>query len=163
MRIFPIMRPVLLPIVDQNGLFQTSDIEAPIPIRFSPADKLIVLRRLDRGGGWVSLDDHRFCRRCEHVFSGRQIDIVGGTREHGRLRLLCPSEGCISTCEDWVRVVANEKQDRVSHNGHVVRVVRTRGQVVAESDSSPPVGIELGATFKKVRSLLRPLRATSRA
>lgn len=34
--------------------------------------------------------------------TGRQIEIVGGTRETGRLRLVCPTESCISAPNDWV-------------------------------------------------------------
>jgi hypothetical protein len=33
---------------------------------------------------------------------GRQIQVVGGPRENGPLRLSCPTEGCNSIPMDWV-------------------------------------------------------------
>jgi hypothetical protein len=117
---------------------------------------------LDPHGGWISLDDHHFCLHCEREFSGRQVDIVGGTRERGRLRLVCPTDGCNSTCEDWVRIARNEKPVRVSHGGHVVRLMRKRPQVAAV-ERAPQAGIDTGAMLKKVTRLFRPLRAASRA
>jgi hypothetical protein len=136
--------------------------ETLVPIRFSSGDKLMVLRRLDRHGGWISLDDHHFCLRCEQEFSGRQIDIVGGTRERGRLRLLCPTDGCDSTCEDWVRVATKEKPVCLSHGGHVVGIMGRRRQLAAV-DGHSELGIETGAILKKVTRLFRSVRAASRA
>jgi hypothetical protein len=73
-----------------------------MPIRLGSGDKLLILRRLDRDRKWESLDDKRYCRCCGATFTGRQIDVVGGTRGSGRLRLLCPTEDCVSTSKDWV-------------------------------------------------------------
>jgi hypothetical protein len=72
-----------------------------MPIRLGSGDKLLILRRLDRDRKWESLDDKRYCRCCGATFTGRQIDVVGGTRGSGRLRLLCPTEDCASTSKDW--------------------------------------------------------------
>ena len=50
-------------------------------IEVQAEDKLRWLRRLDGGGrGWESLDDRRVCRYCGKTFSGRQVQLVGGTR-----------------------------------------------------------------------------------
>jgi hypothetical protein len=78
-------------------------IETLTPIRLAAGDKLLLLRRIDHLSGWESLDDKRYCRRCGTVFTGRQIDVVGGTRGLGPLRLLCPTEGCRANFSDWVR------------------------------------------------------------
>ena len=81
---------------------QFGDMETAAPIRLRSGDKLLILRRLDHHPVWESLDDQRQCRRCGSVFNGRQVDVVGGTRERGPLRLLCPSEGCSSAPGDWI-------------------------------------------------------------
>ena len=65
-------------------------------------DKLRWLRRLDGGRGWQSLDDHRRCRCCGKTFSGRQVQLVGGTRGHGPVRFVCPTPNCVSTPADWL-------------------------------------------------------------
>ena len=65
-------------------------------------DKLRWLRRLDGGRGWESLDDHRRCRCCGKTFSGRQVQLVGGTRGHGPVRFVCPTPNCVSTPADWL-------------------------------------------------------------
>jgi len=65
-------------------------------------DKLHVLRQLDPRRKWKSLDDRRFCLCCKTVFNGREIEIAGGTRPLGPLRLICPTENCPSVPADWV-------------------------------------------------------------
>jgi hypothetical protein len=66
-------------------------------IEVGAEDKLRWLRRLDGGRGWESLDDHRVCRGCGKTFSGRQVQLVGGTRGHGPVRFVCPTPTCPST------------------------------------------------------------------
>ena len=68
----------------------------------SDADKLDVLRRLDQFREWRSLDDKRFCLVCGKIINGWQIQIAGGTRGNGPLRLSCPTERCNSIPMDWV-------------------------------------------------------------
>ena len=65
-------------------------------------DKLHVLRQLDLRRRWKSLDDRRFCLCCKTVFNGREVEIAGGTRPLGPLRLICPTENCPSVPADWV-------------------------------------------------------------
>jgi hypothetical protein len=65
-------------------------------------EKLEVLRRLDQFRHWHSLDEKRYCLVCGKLISGRQIQVVGGTRGNGPLRLGCPTEKCNSIPMDWV-------------------------------------------------------------
>ena len=71
------------------------------PVRLTVEDKLEALRKLDPNHQWDCLDDQRYCTRCDHLISGRQIEVAGGTRAHGPLRLECPTPGCIATPADW--------------------------------------------------------------
>jgi len=71
-------------------------------IQFADADKLEILRQLDRHRRWRSLDEKRYCLACGLVIQGYDILIVGGTRGTGPLRVICPSRGCHSIPMDWV-------------------------------------------------------------
>ena len=75
--------------------------QAHAPIRLCSSDKLDVLRRLDQFRRWDSLDDKRLCLECGKIISGRQIEVVGGTRAMGPLRLQCPTEDCNAIAMDW--------------------------------------------------------------
>ena len=70
--------------------------------RLSDEEKLEVLRRLDQFRQWHSLEEKRYCLVCGTVISGWEIQIGGGTRGNGSLRLSCPTEGCNSIPMDWV-------------------------------------------------------------
>jgi hypothetical protein len=72
------------------------------PNTLADADRLDVLRRLDQFREWHSLDDKRFCLVCGKIINGWQIQIAGGTRGNGPLRLSCPTERCNSIPMDWV-------------------------------------------------------------
>jgi hypothetical protein len=72
------------------------------PIDIAAADKLRLLRRLDRFRKWESLDDKRQCIQCGEIISGHDIEVVGGTRELGPLRLQCPTENCRAMPMDWI-------------------------------------------------------------
>jgi hypothetical protein len=77
--------------------------DGPIgPIDLSSAEKHDVLRRLDRYRKWHSLDEKRYCLACGQVIDGHEIQVVGGTRGTGPLRLICPTRGCHSIPMDWV-------------------------------------------------------------
>jgi hypothetical protein len=71
-------------------------------VRLSDNEKLEVLRRLDQFRQWHSLDEKRYCLVCGTLISGRQIQVGGGTRGNGPLRLSCPTERCNSIPMDWV-------------------------------------------------------------
>ena len=72
------------------------------PVTLSDADKLDALRRLDQFRQWPSLDEERYCLVCGKIITGRQIEVAGGTRGNGPLRLKCPTERCNSIPMDWV-------------------------------------------------------------
>ena len=71
-------------------------------IRLSDQEKLEVLRRIDQFRQWHSLDEKRYCLVCGNLITGRQIQVAGGTRGNGPLRLNCPTEQCNSIPMDWV-------------------------------------------------------------
>src|SRR5438034_11799236 len=72
------------------------------PIALSDADKLDALRRLDQFRQWGSLDEKRYCLVCGKIITGQQIQVAGGTRGNGPLRLSCPTVRCNSIPMDWV-------------------------------------------------------------
>ncbi len=72
-------------------------------LKVSVADKLPLLRRLDQFRTWDSLDDERQCIQCGQIITGRKIEVVGGTRELGPLRLQCPTKDCPALPIDWIR------------------------------------------------------------
>jgi hypothetical protein len=95
------------------------------PVALSEIDKLDVLRRLDQFRQWRSLDEKRFCLVCGKIITGRQIQVAGGTRGNGPLRVSCPTERCNSIPMDWVlptdeilakveRMVAEEREAAVT-------------------------------------------------
>jgi hypothetical protein len=62
-------------------------------------DRLDILRAADLRRKWSSLDDRRICTRCNKSIIGRQVEIERDQR--GRFVLHCPTQGCVSTVEDW--------------------------------------------------------------
>src|SRR5216117_2010407 len=72
------------------------------PIALSDIDKLEALRRLDQFRTWRSLDEKRYCLVCGKLITGERIQVTGGTRGNGPLRLNCPTERCHSIPMDWV-------------------------------------------------------------
>src|SRR5438128_8133093 len=72
------------------------------PITLSETDKLDALHRLDQFRQWRSLDEKRYCLVCGKIITGQQIQVAGGTRGNGPLRLSCPTERCNSIPMDWV-------------------------------------------------------------
>ena len=72
----------------------------PVPV--ADADKLHALQRLDQFREWRSLDEKRYCLICGKIITGKQIQVAGGTRGNGPLRLNCPTERCNSIPMDWV-------------------------------------------------------------
>lgn len=71
-------------------------------IRLLPNEKLELLRRLDRSHAWESLHDSLFCNCCGETITGQKIEVRGGTRPLGPLRLQCPTHKCFSAPEDWI-------------------------------------------------------------
>jgi hypothetical protein len=77
-------------------------VELSTATKLSDEERLEVLRRLDQFRQWHSLDEKRYCLVCGKLILGRQIQVAGGTRGNGPLRLSCPTEKCNSIPMDWV-------------------------------------------------------------
>ena len=73
-----------------------------VPLNIESNEKLVWLRRLDSFRKWELLDDERRCRSCGKSFTGHQVNLIGGTRPYGPLRLSCPTPNCFSTPFDWI-------------------------------------------------------------
>ena len=96
----PICRPSDCPPLHNLQCFGAMPLLAPI--QFADADKLQILRHLDRYRMWRSLDEKRYCLACGRVIQGYDVQIIGGTRGTGPLRVICPTRGCHSIPMDWV-------------------------------------------------------------
>jgi len=99
-------------------------------IEVKAEDKLRWLRRLDGGRGWESLDDYRCCRCCGKTFSGRQVQLIGGTRVVRASTICLPNTELPSTPADWryrreSGAAAKQSASR-SRPPHVVRVKHAR-------------------------------------
>ena len=99
----PIGESTVLPIVlviDGKVICQTVGLTTAT--RVSDDEKLEVLRRLDQFRQWHSLDEKRYCLVCGQLITGRQIQVAGGRRGNGPVRLNCPTQSCNSIAMDWV-------------------------------------------------------------
>jgi hypothetical protein len=83
------------------------------PIEFPDPEKLEILERLDHYRKWRALDEKRYCLACGKVIEGHHIQVVGGTRGSGPLRLICATRGCHSIPMDWV-LLTDEMLARMS-------------------------------------------------
>jgi hypothetical protein len=102
------------------------------PITLADADKLEALRRLDQFRNWRSLDEKRYCLVCGKIITGRQIQVAGGTRGNGPLRLSCPTERCNSIPMDWVlptdEIIAKVEVMAVEESRKASRSARANGR-----------------------------------
>ncbi len=48
---------------------------------------------------WWSLGEQRFCAKCEHLFTGHDIQLTED--DAGRIHFHCPTAECNGTWEDW--------------------------------------------------------------
>ena len=71
------------------------------PVKLPDEEKLATLQRLDHFRKWDSLDERRYCLSCGTLISGREIQVVGGSRGTGPLRVLCPTKNCRAIPMDW--------------------------------------------------------------
>ncbi len=72
------------------------------PLTLSAAERLGVLRRLDRRHLWMTPDDRRLCLGCGKLIRGWDILVLRSMGGLGPLRLRCPSETCKGGPIDWV-------------------------------------------------------------
>ena len=93
------MRPIVR-VIDGNVV--SGAVALTTAGRLSDNEQVEALRLLDQFRAWHSLDDKRYCLVCGKLITGRQIQVAGGTRGNGPLRLSCPTEGCNSIPMDWV-------------------------------------------------------------
>jgi hypothetical protein len=100
LRILLIARSVGRPIVETKETNRSFGMSLDTII-LTDADKLEVLQRLDQFQKWNSLDDKRYCLWCSKIITGYEIQVIGGTRGTGPLRIICPTEGCHSIPMDW--------------------------------------------------------------
>ena len=93
----------MLPIVRVvEGNVVSKAVALTTAVRLSDNEHLETLRRLDQFRRWHSLDEKRYCLVCGKLVTGWQIQVAGGTRGDGPMRLNCPTEGCNSIPMDWV-------------------------------------------------------------
>jgi hypothetical protein len=121
------------------------------PIKLSDQEKLDVLCRLDQFRHWGSLEEKRYCLVCGKIITGRQIEVAGGTRGNGALRLSCPTERCNSIPMDWVlptdEIIAKfEMMAAKEHKAAELRPV-ARANGMRESPKTEPNGI--ASRFRK--------------
>jgi hypothetical protein len=72
------------------------------PVEMPDEEKLETLRRLDQFRWRRCVDKRRYCLVCCKIITGRQIQVIGGTRGNGPLRVICSTKGCHSIPLDWV-------------------------------------------------------------
>ena len=114
------------------------------PIELSGPDKLEILQRLDRYRKWQSLEEKRYCLACSQIIEGRDIQVVGGTRGTGPLRLICPTPNCHSIPMDWV----------IPTDEVLARMSMLQEQVASPSTTAPPRG-KFSARLKKFATQFR--------
>ena len=95
------MGSVHRPIVEKKETVTSFGMLLLDAVPLSDADKLDVLRRLDQFRRWKSLDDKRYCLCCSKIITGYEIQVIGGARGTGPLRVICPTKGCHSIPMDW--------------------------------------------------------------
>jgi hypothetical protein len=71
-------------------------------INLSDEDRLDTLQRLDQFRHWHSLDEKRYCLVCGEIITGREIQVIMGTREKRLLRIVCPTKYCDAMPIEWV-------------------------------------------------------------
>ena len=61
--------------------------------------KLKLFRECDPCKDWWSLEELRFCNRCEHLFIGRDIRVLED--EDGNVHFRCPTHDCDGGWAEW--------------------------------------------------------------
>jgi hypothetical protein len=115
-------------------------------IEFPAKERLALLRRLDRTHRWLTSRDQRYCTQCHTIFDGREVEIVGGTRAAGPLRLQCPAPRCTATPEAWLRAfddkaVPDEVEDDavvLTHHGRACTYRRHKRSTGGVAGVTPP-------------------------
>ncbi len=119
-------------------------IESLPSLDLPPELHLRVLRRLDSARRWNSLRDACRCRVCGDFFTGSEIQIVGGTRAYGPLRLHCPGLRCPVGPEAWESLSAAEPAKRRSAAEIIAAFQKwvTRLRIVFPAAVQPRAGVQ---------------------
>lgn len=69
------------------------------PLPQTAGRKLKLFQASDPLKQWWSLDEQRFCAKCEHLFIGREIKVLEDA--DGKIHFRCPTLGCDGGWVDW--------------------------------------------------------------
>jgi hypothetical protein len=142
------------------------------PLQLWPEDKLDLLRYLDEFRFWHSLEDERRCTRCKRTITGKQILIFERQGTRGKMRLQCPTIGCVSTPSEWTYAnpvlaasfkseMPRPRFETASDNVGPVRGARRRNRAAKRTSSAgviPFKGNQSAANSpKSIRALLARL------
>jgi hypothetical protein len=122
-------------------------------IKLSDEEKLATLQRLDQFRHWHSLDEKRYCLVCGEMITGRQIQVIMGTRGNRSMRIICPTKYCDAMPIEWVWptdsvliTIAMVEAERswlrlIMRAGRAVQSCRRkRSRTVNTTRSKPPSG-----------------------
>ncbi len=65
----------------------------------TPGRKLRLFQASDPYKQWWTLEETRFCARCEHLFIGRDIKVLEDGQ--GGIHFQCPTPRCEGGFADW--------------------------------------------------------------
>ena len=68
-------------------------------LHLTPGHKLRLIQTHDTRKQWWTLEETRFCARCERLFVGRDIKVFENGR--GGFQFRCPTERCTGGFADW--------------------------------------------------------------
>jgi hypothetical protein len=118
------------------------------PIKLSDEEKLEILQRLDQFRLWHSLDEKRYCLVCSKIITGQEIQVIGGTRGNGPLRIICPTEHCNAIPMEWVRptdevlikiAMAEAERRRIRLMTRAGRATRSLPRKIGRTRPKPPL------------------------
>jgi hypothetical protein len=137
------------PIVRRRHVWQGAAMSASTPVQMPPEDKLDVLRYLDEFHYWYALTDERNCQRCGRIITGSQILVIELQGTRGKLRLQCPTAGCVSTPGDWTYT-------------NPVRVAKLRAASSARAAATNAEAIARQRLYQGKRAAKRKIAATAK-
>ena len=65
----------------------------------TPGRKLRLFQASDPYKQWWTLEETRFCAKCEHLFIGRDIKVLEDNQ--GGVYFQCPTPRCVGGFADW--------------------------------------------------------------
>jgi hypothetical protein len=123
-------------------------------IKLSDEERLAILQRQDQFRYWHSLDEKRYCLVCGEIITGRQIQVIMGTRGNRSLRMICPTKHCDAMPIEWVWptdgvliTIAMVEAERnwvclIKRAGRAMQSYRrkTTSSPISRTKSKPPLG-----------------------